>query len=154
MAEREWLTQGEVKAVIHEVMNSELRDTLDKLRDGAQASINTALLLHGDPSIGVKGALPDMQEQIGAVKTEVHHLRETTSRQHSDNIKRLDALEESDRRRKWLRRTAKSIFEFASKKNSRLTVMWGSIALAAHWIIANVFGLNIWKRVLQWLLSR
>ena len=87
--QREWKTDGEIRTIFRE----ESEKLFDRLVDGAQASINTSLLLHGDPSIGIKGFVPEMQERIAALEAKQNTLETTTSFHHTENVIRLERLE-------------------------------------------------------------
>ena len=95
---RQWLTEGEIKSVVHGEMRDALKEQnvlLDKIADGAQAAILSATILHGDPAVGLKGAIPDLQDRMSTVERELREAKRITEEHHSANINRFEAVETS-----------------------------------------------------------
>lgn len=66
--------EGEIRDLARQAAAEVLKDhllQLDKLADGAQASLNTAILLHGDPAWGIRGAVPEIKERLTALEVRV-----------------------------------------------------------------------------------
>lgn len=99
MAGREWLTRDEVKGVISDESKgwrAEVRDfqnkqevLADKLLDGAQAAIYSATILHGDPSLGIEGAIPNIQSRLKALEARADAQDDKIEDHHKEN--RADA---------------------------------------------------------------
>ena len=126
MAGREWKTEGEIRAMLYEEHNKsrallyeeqnkwreEMRAHLDKqdklgdkLIDGAQASLYTATVLMGDPSLGIQGALPELREQMASLETRVIRLDERADRtediverHHKDNTDEIKEMKRNQHR--------------------------------------------------------
>jgi hypothetical protein len=70
---RGW-SEGDIKDLARQAAEDVLRGhltTLDRLADGAQASINTALLLHGDSDLGIKGAIPEIRDRLALLEDKI-----------------------------------------------------------------------------------
>lgn len=108
MGDREWLTRGEVKDVIHGEMRDALAQQnemlekqnkiLDKIADGAQAQMLSATILHGSPEIGLKGVLPDLRERVEAVETQIDTLTRMGDERDTAMTVRLERLEANQNR--------------------------------------------------------
>ena len=111
---REWLNEKELEGWLapkldqlserrredHTAFRDEVRGDLaehkvllDKIADGAQASLYSATLLHGNPSIGLKGFIPEVQERLKALEDGAQADRETNKGRHDENCGRLEKLE-------------------------------------------------------------
>lgn len=145
-ANREWLTEREIKSVI----NDEVKQTLEKLVDGAQASINTATILHGSPELGMKGVLPDIQERLAHLEEGQQHDRDLNEQRHTENTKRLGVLEENQHR-------IKRCIVWATGRVSVIRSEWKMVAafLSAAGITASAPAALAWaKRVALHLLGK
>ena len=130
---REWRTEGETKQICRELMS----EVMEKLVDGAQAAMNTATILHGNPSLGIKGALPDIQDRL-------QHLEEArladqviSAANHESNTKRLQTLEDNQG---WMRSAMSNGFAWISKFAGQMDTIWklvgavtGGVAIHAGW---------------------
>lgn len=102
------LTEGWVKSVVHGEMREALTQhtemlekqnkILDKIADGAQAQMLSATILHGSPAIGLKGVLPDLQERVGVIETDVVELRRVGEERFGLMTSQLERLEANQNR--------------------------------------------------------
>lgn len=132
--EREWLTIGEVKHVVHDELHRQIglqndilesvKVTLDKIADGAQAQMQSALILHGDPGSGLKGVLPDIQERLDALEVDMRDVRTDTDRRHAQTSGRLDNIELNQNR------------------------IWRSVKKLCEWVTTTDNGAPNYKRML------
>lgn len=132
---REYLTAGEIDARIDDRMRPELNRINDKLdnigdvsRDGAQAAILSANLLHGNPAMGLKGALPDIQERLSHV--------EDTVEEHSDKLAML--LRDHRKFRRWGMTALRILLTKTEGDDSKpsawkIGVFAGSVGALSHW---------------------
>lgn len=88
------LTRPEIREEVRDLIHEETDDKIDKLLDGAQASIYTATLLNGDPALGIRGFIPDVQERLKALEAGAATDRITIESRHTETSGRLDKLEE------------------------------------------------------------
>jgi hypothetical protein len=149
--EREWLTEREIKSVVHGEMRDEfgrLENSLEKIRDGAQASIYSATILHGNPEIGLKGAIPDIQERLEAVEEREKARDSMYLGWHDSNTGRLDKLEIGQHR---IRKFVGACFRFATTKQGeepedgksklswwRIATLAGAFGSTWHWLAEHV----------------
>lgn len=122
---------------------------LDTLRDGAQAALLTATILHGNPEFGIKGALPDIQERLSGLESKVSLIQNTGDTRHEANTERLDVLEQNQHR---LRRTTSSIWKFLVKDKDGVSytraMLTSAVTGGGGYLVAH-FG---WiKRLFGWI---
>lgn len=163
---REGLSEGEVREVrgiAYDVLSEIQRkfdDKMERLVDGAQASINTALLLHGDAALQIKGAIPELRDGLAALEHDVRALQSTTDTQHRENSDRLEALEAGQKQLEAgqyrTRRALVAVFRWVTKKDddgrtttSRLAVLWAVVLGGVHQTVMHV---PVLKRWALWLL--
>ncbi len=137
---REWRTEGETRQICRE----EMSEIMEKLVDGAQAAMNTATILHGNPSLGIKGALPDIQDRL-------QHLEEArvadqviSAANHASNTKRLQTLEDNQG---WMRTAMSNGFAWISKFAGQLDTIW-KVAFAAT---GGVAVHACWETIMKWI---
>lgn len=97
---------------------------LNKVAEGSQAQLFSATILHGNDSIGLKGAIPDMQQRLGILEKNDQDDRETANERYATSIARLDQLE--DGRHKFKRWTT-AFFRWMIHAEDKATPDWKRI---------------------------
>lgn len=137
---REWLSEGEIRSIAHDEIRdavmlqtdilNDFKKLLDKIADGAQAQIFSATILHGNREMGVKGAIPEMQERLAQLEEELLQVKASQKENSNANehrfeqtTARLDSIEDNQNR---TRRAVKA---------------------ACRWAITNPDGTADWKRM-------
>lgn len=104
---RLWKTEQEIRGIVHEIVNETTRDwheevrnslqaqngILEKIADGAQASILSANILHGNKDLGIPGAIPEFRERLATLESGQRGDRITVELHHANNSLRMDNLD-------------------------------------------------------------
>ena len=156
--QREWLTRDEVQnearkvveaAFAHQnTMLAEFKVVLDKIADkvtdGAQASILSAAILHGDPAVGLKGAIPDLRERVmGLEILQAVHLEE-----HRQIYPRLERIEANQgKMKRWLAEILRWSLKSDNGKftTGKILAMGTALGTALHYAVQHLPSWTSWK---------
>jgi hypothetical protein len=132
---REW-SALEIGAIADDRLRlalSPIHANLKLIADGAQASILSATILHGDAALGLKGAIPDLQQRMGTMETRQVGREALDDSRYAQNAERLEKLERGQHR---IRRSALACVRFVAQKQGgnegeeKRSTAWSRIALA------------------------
>jgi hypothetical protein len=131
---RDW-REGEIRDIARQVQTdalAQIQKDFEKLRDGAQASINTALLLHGDESLNIRGAIPEMRERMLALEEQLVVIPEMQ--------RDIEALKARTGR---IGRWTKATYRFLTSADSEGKPTWRRLIALGGGFGALGYGLNV-----------
>ena len=146
-APREWLTRDEIQNEARKLVEAalfqqnaiftEFKVLLAKIADGAQAQILSSTILHGNPTLGLKGAIPDLQERV-------MHLEASQAKNHAENQQvypRLERIEANQGRMK--RRITELVHWCVRSENgkpnaAKILAVGTALGTALHYAVAHL----------------
>jgi hypothetical protein len=152
---REWKTEQEIIGIVHQEMRDALKDqnlilnrfgvSLDKIADAAQAQMASSIILHGDPRLGIKGAIPDLLERVGKLEESVEGLGDSDVKHearivamHTQNTARFDTLEANQYRiSRSIKKVAGALFMNPDGVDyKRIAALFTAIGIAVHYLFS------------------
>jgi hypothetical protein len=151
---------AQIRVIVHEEMRDALRTqnkilekqgiTLDKIADSAQAQLLSNVILHGSPQMGLKGAIPDLQDRMAQLETRAERTEKIGDERHTANSGRLDALERGQHR---IRRGIVNLYTWLISKSddgktgwTKLIAFGGGMGLVISWIVGHLPSWHAVKR--------